>query len=136
MSTFVILILLAFGILSVPSNNAGSSKANDLTSIVRKTLQRSGEDDSKNERWVEIISWEPRASVYHNFLTKEECKYLIELAKPHMEKSTVVDEKTGKSTDSRVRTSSGTFLARGRDKTIREIEKRISDFTFIPVGMI
>lgn len=35
----------------------------------------------------------------------------------------------------RVRTSSGTFLARGRDKTIREIEKRISDFTFIPVGM-
>lgn len=96
MSTFVILILLAFGILSVPSNNAGSSKANDLTSIVRKTLQRydsipiqylisiyffvasrSGllsffrrgvEDDSKNERWVEIISWEPRASVYHNFL--------------------------------------------------------------------
>ncbi|EFH43036.1 oxidoreductase [Arabidopsis lyrata subsp. lyrata] len=133
MSTFVILILLAFGILSVPSNNAGSSKANDLTSIVRKTLQRGVEDDSKNERWVEIISWEPRASVYHNFLTKEECKYLIELAKPHMEKSTVVDEKTGKSTDSRVRTSSGTFLARGRDKTIREIEKRISDFTFIPV---
>lgn len=83
-----------------------------------------------------------------------------------MEKSTVVDEKTGKSRDSRfpcshsmqpcsikrishklillysihlllnrVRTSSGTFLARGRDKTIREIEKRISDFTFIPVGM-
>lgn len=95
MFTFVILILLAFGILSVPSNNAGSSKANDLTSIVRKTLQRyytilidslfylnwvsfkielyynfrrSGEDDSKNERWVEIISWEPRASIYHNFL--------------------------------------------------------------------
>ncbi|XP_023632638.1 probable prolyl 4-hydroxylase 10 isoform X2 [Capsella rubella] len=132
MSTFVILFLLAFGILSVPSNNAGSSKANDLTSIVRKTLE-SGEDDSKNERWVEIISWEPRASIYHNFLTKEECKYLIELAKPHMEKSTVVDEKTGKSTDSRVRTSSGTFLARGRDKTIRQIEKRISDFTFIPV---
>ncbi|CAH2043020.1 unnamed protein product [Thlaspi arvense] len=134
MFTFVILFLLALGILSLPSNNAGSSKANDLSSIVRKTLQRSGEDDSEKERWVEIISWEPRASVYHNFLTKEECKYLIELAKPHMAKSTVVDEKTGKSTDSRVRTSSGTFLARGRDKTIREIEKRISDFTFIPVA--
>ena len=35
----------------------------------------------------------------------------------------------------RVRTSSGTFLKRGRDKTIRNIEKRISDFTFLPVGM-
>lgn len=29
---------------------------------------RSGEGDSANERWVEIISWEPRASIYHNFL--------------------------------------------------------------------
>jgi sulfur transfer complex TusBCD TusB component (DsrH family) len=35
----------------------------------------------------------------------------------------------------RVRTSSGTFLARGQDKIIRGIEKRIADFTFIPVGM-
>lgn len=34
----------------------------------------------------------------------------------------------------RVRTSSGTFLRRGRDKIIRNIEKRIADFTFIPVG--
>ncbi|KAJ0236611.1 prolyl 4-hydroxylase 10 [Hirschfeldia incana] len=134
MFTFLILFLLALGILSLPTNNGGSSKANDLTSIVRKNLQRSDKDVSEeNERWVEIISWEPRASIYHNFLTKEECKYLIELAKPHMEKSTVVDQKTGKSTDSRVRTSSGTFLPRGRDKIIRQIEKRISDFTFIPV---
>ena len=36
----------------------------------------------------------------------------------------------------RVRTSSGTFLARGRDKTIRTIEKRIADFTFLPVGTL
>lgn len=35
----------------------------------------------------------------------------------------------------RVRTSSGTFLARGRDKIVQRIEKRIADFTFIPVGM-
>jgi hypothetical protein len=35
----------------------------------------------------------------------------------------------------RVRTSSGTFLRRGKDKIIRDIEKRIADYTFIPVGM-
>lgn len=34
-----------------------------------------------------------------------------------------------------MRTSSGTFLRRGRDKIIRNIEQRIADFTFIPVGM-
>lgn len=35
----------------------------------------------------------------------------------------------------RVRTSSGTFLVRGQDHIIKRIEKRIADFTFIPVGM-
>lgn len=33
--------------------------------------------------------------------SKEECEYLIELAKPHMHKSTVVDSATGRSKDSR-----------------------------------
>lgn len=33
--------------------------------------------------------------------SKEECEYLINLAKPHMLKSTVVDSKTGQSKDSR-----------------------------------
>ena len=35
----------------------------------------------------------------------------------------------------RVRTSSGMFMRRGGDKVIRNIEKRIADYTFIPVGM-
>lgn len=34
----------------------------------------------------------------------------------------------------RVRTSSGMFLRRGRDKVIKDIEKRIADYAFIPVG--
>ncbi|KAK4773475.1 hypothetical protein SAY87_028494 [Trapa incisa] len=133
MFSFVVLILLALGILSMPSSSRNSHKAHDLTSIVRKTSDRNGADGERGEQWVEVISWEPRAFVYHNFLSREECEYLIELAKPHMEKSTVVDSETGKSKDSRVRTSSGTFLARGRDKIIRNIEQRIADFTFIPV---
>ncbi|XP_027361059.1 probable prolyl 4-hydroxylase 10 [Abrus precatorius] len=132
--TFLVLILLALGILSIPnSSRSNLPKPNDLTSIARNTLDRTDGDDERGEQWVEVISWEPRAFVYHNFLTKEECEYLIEIAKPSMHKSTVVDSETGKSKDSRVRTSSGTFLARGRDKVVRNIEKRIADFTFIPV---
>ncbi|XAR73728.1 Procollagen-proline dioxygenase [Bertholletia excelsa] len=132
MCSFLILILLALGILSVPSSNRDSPKAHDLTSIAHNTMDRSDGDDGRADQWVEVVSWEPRAFVYHNFLSKEECEYLINLAKPHMQKSTVVDSDTGKSKDSRVRTSSGTFLPRGRDKIIRDIEKRIADFTFIP----
>lgn len=134
MLSFVVLILLAFGIFSIPSSTRGSQKAHDLSSIAHNTVQRGDDDDEgKGDQWVEVISLEPRAYIYHNFLSKEECEYLISLAKPHMQKSTVVDSATGKSKDSRVRTSSGTFLARGRDKVIRNIEKKIADFTFIPV---
>ncbi|XP_057500168.1 probable prolyl 4-hydroxylase 10 [Actinidia eriantha] len=133
MFSFLVLILLALGILSIPSTSQDSPKAHDLNSILHETVDRSNEDDGGGDRWVEVISWEPRAFVYHNFLSKDECEYLINLAKPHMQKSTVVDSATGKSKDSRVRTSSGTFLPRGRDKIVRNIEKRIADFTFIPV---
>ncbi|XP_010266900.1 PREDICTED: probable prolyl 4-hydroxylase 3 [Nelumbo nucifera] len=134
MLTFVLLMLLALGIFSLPVSSNDTSKANDLSSFVHRTVHRNdGGFGERGEQWTEVLSWEPRAFIYHTFLSKEECEYLIELAKPHMEKSTVVDSTTGKSKDSRVRTSSGTFLKRGQDKIIRNIEKRIADFTFIPV---
>ncbi|OVA15945.1 Oxoglutarate/iron-dependent dioxygenase [Macleaya cordata] len=135
MLSFVLLMLLALGILSLPVTNSDISKANDLSHVAHKRTTEKRGGDGLGERldpWMEVISWEPRAFVYHNFLSEEECKYLINLASPHMEKSTVVDSETGKSKDSRVRTSSGTFLKRGQDKIIRSIEKRIADFTFIP----
>uniref|UniRef100_A0A7N0TNF6 procollagen-proline 4-dioxygenase n=1 Tax=Kalanchoe fedtschenkoi TaxID=63787 RepID=A0A7N0TNF6_KALFE len=122
---FLVLVLLLLGIFSMPANPGGLHKANDLNSILHASLHR----------YVLFFF-----SAQHGFnvcifkfgQTKAECEYLINLAKPHMEKSTVVDSETGKSKDSRVRTSSGTFLVRGRDKTIRDIEKRIADFTFVP----
>ncbi|GMH24546.1 hypothetical protein Nepgr_026389 [Nepenthes gracilis] len=132
---FVVLFIL--GIVSLPSSNPSKShRGHDLSSIAHTSVHRDnsiGRNEDKSEGWVEVISWEPRAFIYHNFLSKEECEYLIELAKPHMQHSTVVDSETGKSKDSRVRTSSGTFLARGRDRIIRGIERQIADFTFIPV---
>ncbi|XP_042504475.1 probable prolyl 4-hydroxylase 3 isoform X2 [Macadamia integrifolia] len=132
MLSVALLILLAFGIFSIPVNNGDSPKANDLSSVRLQKFIKTGLGE-RRDQWTEILSWEPRAFIYHNFLSKEECEYLIELAKPYMEKSTVVDSATGQSKDSRVRTSSGTFLKRGRDKIIGDIEKRIADFTFIPV---
>ncbi|XP_047325295.1 probable prolyl 4-hydroxylase 3 [Impatiens glandulifera] len=133
--TLVLLMLLTLGILSLPVVSEDSSPIRDRIHFGRKAklFSNQGRMEKRGEQWVEIISWEPRAFIYHNFLSKEECEYLIDLAKPHMRKSTVVDSKTGKSKDSRVRTSSGTFLKRGKDKTIMKIEKRIADFTFIPV---
>ncbi|KAL6317300.1 hypothetical protein AAG906_030053 [Vitis piasezkii] len=81
--------------------------------------------------------------------SKEECEYMISLAKPYMKKSTVVDSETGRSKDSSFITLvifktldisylQGAYQFRNvfeerRDKIIRDIKKRIADFTFIPV---
>ncbi|KAL0347468.1 UNVERIFIED_CONTAM: putative prolyl 4-hydroxylase 3 [Sesamum calycinum] len=137
MLTIVLLLLLGLGILSLPIGfNEDSLPIGDRIKLKRLTIDIKNEekDWERREQWTEVLSWEPRAFLYHNFLSKEECEYLINLARPHMVKSTVVDSKTGKSKDSRVRTSSGMFLRRGRDKVIRDIEKRIADYTFIPAG--
>ncbi|EYU36811.1 hypothetical protein MIMGU_mgv1a011044mg [Erythranthe guttata] len=138
MLTIVLLMLLGLGIVSLPvGSDEDSSPIGERIKLKRLTIDIKGESEGdglgeRGDQWTEVLSWEPRAFVYHNFLSKEECEYLINLARPHMVKSTVVDSKTGKSKDSRVRTSSGMFLRRGRDKVIKDIEKRIADYTFIP----
>ncbi|KAM0844400.1 hypothetical protein ACQ4PT_057076 [Festuca glaucescens] len=139
LASVALLLLLALGALSLPAGSDGAGGGGAVLSLHRPRIRRSASESilkkhgEKGEPWTEVLSWEPRAFVYHNFLSKEECEHLISLAKPHMKKSTVVDSATGGSKDSRVRTSSGTFLRRGQDKIIRTIEKRISDFTFVPV---
>lgn len=125
-------MLLAFGIFSLPVSSVDAPKSDHTTIHGRSVAEKEGMG-TRGKQWTEILSWEPRAFIYHNFLSKAECEYLIKLAEPHMTKSTVVDSTTGKSKDSRVRTSSGTFLQRGQDDVIKTIEKRIADFTFIPV---
>ncbi|KAK9845089.1 hypothetical protein WJX74_010472 [Apatococcus lobatus] len=83
--------------------------------------------------WVETLSWEPRVFLYHSFLTPGECEHLILKGKEkHMEKSSVVDNQTGKSIASKIRTSSGAFLKRGQDDPIQQIETKIAKFTGIP----
>lgn len=51
-----------------------------------------------------------------------------------MTKSTVVDSATGKSKDSEVRTSTGTFLSMAQDDVVRRIEKRVAQVTMLPVS--
>ena len=81
---------------------------------------------------VEQLSWEPRAFLFHNFLSDEECDHLIELAEGKLKKSTVVNSKTGGSMDSEVRTSFGTFLQTHQDDVVTRIEKRLGHVTMIP----
>lgn len=81
---------------------------------------------------IEQVSWKPRIFVLRNFLSEEECDHLVNKARPLMTKSTVVDNDTGKSIDSTVRTSTGTFFSRDEDEVITRVEKRISLVTMLP----
>ena len=50
-----------------------------------------------------------------------------------MQKSTVVDSATGKSKDSDVRTSLGSYFPRGHDEIIKKIENRVAQVSMLPV---
>ncbi|KAG6555615.1 hypothetical protein Mapa_002850 [Marchantia paleacea] len=137
MFSAALLVFLIFVIIGVPtalndpvSQSSGATIALKIPQITRGQKR---EGDAAVQPYVEVLSWEPRAFLYYNMLTDAECDHLINLAKPNMQKSTVVDSATGRSKDSRVRTSSGTFLNRGQDPIISGIEKKIAEFTFIPV---
>ena len=118
-STFTVSPPLQAGRSSSPGMNAGFKSAAD------DTMVWSGR--------IEQISWEPRAFVFHDFLTEEECDHLIKLGTPTLTKSSVVDSATGASVDSEVRTSSGTFLQYGQDDIVTRIEDRISHVTMLPL---
>lgn len=77
------------------------------------------------------VSWKPRAFLYKGFLTEEECDHLISLAKDKLQKSAVADNESGKSILSQVRTSSGMFIEKNKDKVVSRIEDKISVWTFL-----
>ncbi|XP_023743758.1 probable prolyl 4-hydroxylase 6 [Lactuca sativa] len=125
-------LVLCFSIFS-PNFHLQSSGLREM----RDSMIRLPSDDSDGHPFdpsrVTQISWHPRAFLYRNFLTDEECDHLILLAKDKLEKSMVADVQTGKSIESMIRTSSGMFLKKAQDEVIAGIESRISVWTFLPV---
>eukprot|EP00850_Spirogloea_muscicola_P005381 SM000024S07843 [mRNA] locus=s24:787619:790423:- [translate_table: standard] len=85
-----------------------------------------------NPRRVIQLSWKPRAFLYKGFLTMEECDHMIQLAIPHLARSTVADNESGKSVLSEIRTSSGMFINKYYDEVILGIEEKIAAWTFLP----
>jgi len=67
----------------------------------------------------------PKAYLFRNFLSVEECDHLMKLAKAELAPSTVVGA-GGTSVPSTIRTSAGMFLRKAADKTLENIEYRIA----------
>lgn len=84
---------------------------------------------------VEKLSDEPKAYLYHGFLSPEEAAHLVKIGEPHLKRSTVVGGKTEKGEDSGltddVRTSHGTFIPKEYDDVVYAVEKRVEQYSQI-----
>ena len=84
---------------------------------------------------VQTLSTSPRIYLIENFLSAKECDHLIEIAKPHLQRSTVINDgvaNEGK-LDAR-RTSQGMFiLDHLKDRIVKKIEKRLAALTELPI---
>ncbi|CAO2820880.1 unnamed protein product [Amaranthus hypochondriacus] len=125
--TFSLSILLLF-----PHPSHGGWFSNKRESVLRLKSETVNPTFGFDPTRVTQLSWHPRAFLYKNFLTDEECDHLIKLAKDKLEKSMVADNDSGKSVASEVRTSSGMFLQKHQDDVISRIEARIAAWTFLP----
>ena len=110
--------------------------AAEAAARVRQASLQRQRPDAALDAWSgekRLLSWAPRAFLLKNFLSADECDYLIEKARPQLEVSTVVDAKTGVSLPSKVRTSSGTFFDVGADAVVDSVERRIGLVTGVPI---
>lgn len=74
----------------------------------------------------------PRIIMIDNFLSHSECEKIIELARPNIKRSMVVNHDEPGSKLHKARTSKGTFFSKAQTDLIADIEKRVSVFTNWP----
>jgi len=120
-------------------SSSGSSSANPAANPATHLPAGSGvplsDDPSGDLRrgyWMEPVSWYPRAFHLHNVMSPEECDELLELARPRVRRSTVIDSVTGESKIDPIRTSEQCFLNRGKFPLVTMLENRLARITMLP----
>ncbi|WP_027210742.1 2OG-Fe(II) oxygenase [Burkholderia sp. WSM2232] len=87
------------------------------------------------ERTARVIArmQRPAAVQLAGFLSANECEQLIALARPRLDRSTVVDPVTGRQVVAGHRSSHGMFFRLGETPLISRLEARIAELTGLPV---
>jgi prolyl 4-hydroxylase len=75
----------------------------------------------------------PRILLFGNLLAPEECEALITMSRGKLERSNVVDRRTGRYERHPDRTSEGTYFRRAENELIARIETRIAQLTECPL---
>ncbi|MDR2872214.1 MAG: 2OG-Fe(II) oxygenase [Xanthomonadaceae bacterium] len=87
------------------------------------------------DRTVHVIlsMVKPRAVVFGNFLSDEECEELIEIARPRMKRAKTVDHDTGRNKINPARSNDAMFFRRRENPLVARIEERVSRLVNWPV---
>ena len=148
-----LLVLVLASLAALPPARSASSSGRDgntderligwLGEVERPAAEFSGEaalvdtdgdgEPETSKQWIEQIATAPRAYVWHGFMSPEECDHVIAAAEPLMERSGVVDSKTGAPTVDPIRTSYGAFLPIAHDEVVARIETRAAEWAMVPV---
>ena len=75
----------------------------------------------------------PMLALLDGLITDDECAELIEMARPRLQPSTVVDPDSGKDVVASYRTSLGMFFRPGENALIERLERRVSAVTNLPL---
>ncbi|TXH72314.1 MAG: 2-oxoglutarate-dependent dioxygenase [Lysobacteraceae bacterium] len=75
----------------------------------------------------------PQILLFGDFLSKDECDRLVEIARPRMQRSLTTDIRTGADKVDTVRTSRGMFFGRGETPLVAAVEARIARLLAWPV---
>jgi prolyl 4-hydroxylase len=87
------------------------------------------------DRAVRVVarSERPVLALLRDVLAKEECEAIMELARPRLVPSTVVEPKTGRNVVVSHRSSLGMFFRLGENALVERLDRRISEVMNLPV---
>jgi prolyl 4-hydroxylase len=133
------LTLARFGAAVAPAAVAVAESTAGVAAPTAKTsselLAESGNAIQTPDRRVDILFVlnAPRIVLFGNLLSLEECDAMVEYSSRKLQRSTVVNAKTGAYDVHPDRTSSGTHFERAENEVVARIERRISDLLGVPV---
>lgn len=112
-----------------------SDDSQDLAYIYEQPKLADGSRIQLSDRVVRVVTRieQPRVAVLAGVLDEEDCRQLIELARPRLKPSTVVDPKTGREVVASYRTSLGMFFHLQENDHIAMLDRRVSQIMGLPV---
>lgn len=103
------------------------------TFAARNSFNQDSKVVTQHRGRIEVLDPDARIYLYRNFLSDEECDHLRETAIKRLERSGVVDTPSGGTAINDIRTSDGMFFARAEDEVIEAVERRLAEWTLLPV---